>query len=100
MTDSAKLLLRNLIQSNHEKNRGYQAALREIYEMENQNRRLHWLIRNGPKVFGTLWTEASIEDIDTAMRTPEWCEHQWIFNGRFGKKDNYKCLFCGKEEDR
>lgn len=102
MTDSAKILLRNLIQKNHEQNRGYQAALHEICEMEQQNRRLHWLIRNGPKVFGTLWTEASVEDIDEAMRTPDHCNHQWSYVGNAVSKhySYYMCMLCGKEEER
>ncbi|CAB4130384.1 hypothetical protein UFOVP119_8 [uncultured Caudovirales phage] len=34
--------------------------------------RLRWLILNGERCFGTLWKEASLEDIDDVMRAEQF----------------------------
>jgi hypothetical protein len=69
MTDYVKSLLRNKIAAAQQDVRTYQQCWREVTELEQENRRLYWLIRNGPRVFGTLWTEASVDDIKEAMKT-------------------------------
>jgi hypothetical protein len=101
MTDYVKLLLRNKIAEAQEQARTYRQCLDEVNALEQENRRLYWLIRNGPRVFGTLWTEASVDDIREAMDAECLVEdnHDWQGIPGYEKPLALMCRHCGKIQE-
>ena len=98
--DTAKLLLLNKAQNAQQDVRSYMDGWREICQLEHENKKLRWLIVNGERVFGSLWREASDEDIELVRRLPSECEHNYVYDGHGHNYSIWKCLNCGDEQER
>jgi len=98
--DTAKLLLRNKIQNAQQDVRTYSDAWREVMALEHENDKLRWLIVNGERVFGSLWREASDEDIELVRHLPSECDHNYQYEGHGHNYSIWKCFKCGAEQER